>query len=338
MDWTAILSITGAFGAAATAQFISHRFSYRREYKNYHRERLQNLYFPLLFKVRNYIHAENYKVIYMDQQKKDENAFEQAHKEDMRNPRIQFEKIIEVLDENIKYADQGLIIQYEKVKAHISIYMQDGLGNSWFNLRVQMCEEFLKEYIYLSKALGVYTEETKQHIKGIMYYINLRRILLECYMPQIADCLLYNIELLEFMTTVSDLEKSMIIIKEIEHGRKRRNKIMDTNLKYSTHHSELRKFLVTEKQIERHQKKLHKYFNSIRKRDLYYLKEEILSEAYIYMHEVIPKYSKRAEYHSMNSKYTGEKEGEYVIKLVEMWKEALEQKRLDYETQEFETD
>ncbi|MFY0762124.1 hypothetical protein AB1K32_25310 [Metabacillus dongyingensis] len=69
-----------------------------------------------------------------------------------------------------------------------------------------------------------------------------------------------------------------------------------------------------------------------------FLKEEILSEAYTYMYEIIPKYSKRAEYHSMNAKYGGGKEGDYVIKLVEMWKEDLEQKMRDYGTHEFESD
>jgi hypothetical protein len=63
MDWTPVITVTGAFIAAFIGQFLGHRYSQRRENEKYNKDRLQNLYSPLVYKIIEYLYCEREKAI-----------------------------------------------------------------------------------------------------------------------------------------------------------------------------------------------------------------------------------------------------------------------------------
>lgn len=67
INWTTTFSIIGAFGAASTAQVVSHRLTQKREEEKYLKECLQKLYSPLIFRIIYYLDSESNNNILKDE-------------------------------------------------------------------------------------------------------------------------------------------------------------------------------------------------------------------------------------------------------------------------------
>ncbi|MEM4997227.1 hypothetical protein WKH56_32050 [Priestia sp. SB1] len=155
MEWTTAITIMGSFGAASTAQIVSHILTNRREKKKYERECLQHLYSPVIFTIIDYIEAEADKASCIEikeiMESEGEEYNEKEYEEKLLRPDPLFEKIINSVGENLKYAHPALIMVYEEVKA-MSASFKDNKEEyiNIFDSRIQMCKELLLEFIKIS--------------------------------------------------------------------------------------------------------------------------------------------------------------------------------------------
>ncbi|HGO9413540.1 TPA: hypothetical protein ACLBZX_001908 [Bacillus cereus] len=167
IDWTIIFSIGGAFGAASTAQYVSHRLTGKREDQRYKKEKYQKFYSPLVFKIIKYIEAEGSKI-------------SKINRSINPDPDLIFASIITSVEENIQYANSVFIIIYEETKTLEMIANSDDdptrdfLNYRKFDSYLNAFEQFFTDYLIISKDLKILSikleEEEKQSIAIIKLY------------------------------------------------------------------------------------------------------------------------------------------------------------------------
>ncbi|ARK31874.1 hypothetical protein [Halalkalibacter krulwichiae] len=172
-DWTIFLSVAGAFGAAGTAQYLSHRLTEKREVDKFLKEKYQNLYSPLTFKIVNYIYTES------DYRK----GVNMGWKPD---PDSLLEALMGLLEKNINYINIKLLGIYEEYKfseLNFKLKMEQGKkatkdpyqASQEFYARLAVFDEVLHEYIDLSEKLGVNINKDK--VYGVLSIIKLYKFL-----------------------------------------------------------------------------------------------------------------------------------------------------------------
>jgi len=177
------ITIMGSFGAASTAQIVSHVLTNRREKKKYERECLQNLYFPVVFRIVEYIEGESDKAVLMDNEEFNEREFEKHPS----NPDPIFERIIESVGENLKYAHPNLIIRYQEVKVITDVFKENkGNYSVFFDQRIQLCREFLLEFIRMSNELGTLSKAVYDKLKTPLFFTEFYLLLQNCCFEELA--------------------------------------------------------------------------------------------------------------------------------------------------------
>ena len=221
IDWTIILSIGGAFGAASTAQYLSHRLTINREDEKYKKEKYQNFYSPLVFKIIKYIESEGY-------------STRGINKNTNPNPDLIFNNILSTIENNIKYADSNFIKVYEKATSKMidnqkhDEAMSRFLKEIDFDERINVFEQFLNDYLKISHDLKVLSKEVEKEVKEVIAIIKLYKLYDKYYLMDTAKILFsYGMSLI-------DRKNVKRFIKELEKIDVITNKNMKFHEKYST--------------------------------------------------------------------------------------------------------
>ncbi|MFU1904190.1 hypothetical protein ACM6RL_29185 [Bacillus thuringiensis] len=175
IDWTIIFSIAGAFGAASTAQYFSHRLTLKREDEKYKKEKYQKFYSPLVFKIVKYIEAEGSKI-------------SGVNRSTNPDPNQIFTSIITTIEKNIQYADSDFIKIYEEAKtAEMVDYLEDDdfnflmkfLASMQFDSHLNAFEQFFTDYLKISKDLNVLSSKVEKEVKESIVKIKLYNLFSE---------------------------------------------------------------------------------------------------------------------------------------------------------------
>lgn len=191
LGWEHAVTVIGAFVSAGAAQYLSHNLTLNREDTKYQKERYQNFYAPLVYKITNYVIAEA-------------NKFEKKLIDAENIPRLQdgvsasgtftlspipdsdsiFPEIISTIEKNLKYADLQFIEMYERHKMQEirnKDVEDDGLSDIRWLIRLTdnllVCEKFLMEYLSFSEKISVLSTETKREINQILVSIKLHNLM-----------------------------------------------------------------------------------------------------------------------------------------------------------------
>ncbi|PEB72613.1 hypothetical protein COM89_26915 [Bacillus thuringiensis] len=170
IDWTIIFSIGGAFGAASTAQYVSHRLTGKREDRKYKKEKYQKFYSPLVFKIIKYIESEGSKISEINQSINPD-------------PNLLFTSIITTIEKNIQYANSDFIKIYEETKTleMIGNVAEDDsirlfLDNRKFDSHLNAFEQFFIDYLIISKDLKVLSSKLEEEVKESIAIIKLYKL------------------------------------------------------------------------------------------------------------------------------------------------------------------
>ncbi|PEV97725.1 hypothetical protein CN428_24595 [Bacillus cereus] len=143
---TTAITILGSFGAASTAQIISHGLTLRREQKNFKKECYQNLYAPTIFKLTNYIETEG---VHYARHKSDGASKETSNL---------FKEIMTDIASNLKYANLELINLYmiwqnrnSKIENNTLTYIS---FEHELHLRFQLAEVFFSHFTKINQSLN----------------------------------------------------------------------------------------------------------------------------------------------------------------------------------------
>lgn len=218
-DMTIILSIAGAFGAASTAQYISHHLTLKREDEKYKKERYQNFHSPLIFKVINYLYAE------------------ECHRGNVNlssvpKPDTILKEILVIIEKNLRYADSKLVEIYESSKLKELIENPPDENDHFnrfnklmeFSTRIIVFEEFLNEYITISKELNVLSVALERNILGYIAICRMFKLTSGYAFGEISEIVItygsYIVSLMKnsypgLLQKIDDVETEIKISREI---------------------------------------------------------------------------------------------------------------------------
>ncbi|PEZ83079.1 hypothetical protein CN374_29165 [Bacillus cereus] len=200
LGWEHALTFVGAFASAGTAQYLSHRLTLNREDEKYQKERYQNFYAPLVFKIKNYVIAEANKLEKVlitlgriPKHKDDVNIFTFPSLLDSNSI---LREIISTIEKNLKYADLPFIEMYERHKMH-EVQTKDDEDATvtavrWFSRltdNLLVCEKFLMEYLSFSENISVLSNEIKKEINQVLTSIKLYNLMFKFNFPSTARLL-----------------------------------------------------------------------------------------------------------------------------------------------------
>ncbi|MET1123271.1 hypothetical protein P5618_029645 (plasmid) [Priestia megaterium] len=221
-DWTTAITIIGSLSAASTAQIVSHILTNRREKKKYERECLQNLYSPVIFTIIDYLEAENDKAISISvmEAMEDESEMidEKKYEEYSLKPDSIFEKILESVTKNLKYAHPSLIMAYEEVKSLTDTFKDNTEEYSFiFYARIEMCRELLVEFIRISTELKAISRNVQERLYGSLFFTEFYLLLIQCNYWSLAEVSIKHFGLINtillpknnFLSRISNIRKEI---------------------------------------------------------------------------------------------------------------------------------
>lgn len=203
LGWEHAVTVVGAFVSAGAAQYLSHKLTLNREDEKYQKERYQNFYAPLVYKVKNYVIAEANK---FEKMLIDGAAIPKFKEGVVASAKLElspipdsdaiFTKIISTIEKNLKYADFQFIEMYERHKMQEiqnENVSEDGLNTFRWHIRLNenllVCEKFLIEYLSFSEKISVLSKETEKEINQILAPIKLYNMMNKYKFPGIANIL-----------------------------------------------------------------------------------------------------------------------------------------------------
>ncbi|MDT0144870.1 hypothetical protein Q9R38_00015 [Priestia aryabhattai] len=224
-DWTTAITITGSFGAASTAQIISHILTNKREIKKYERDCLQNLYSPLVLKVVKYFSREADKIIFHEVMVNfdiDEVKIKKDYEEMSLEANSIFEEIIECVGKNLKYAHPSLIVEYEEaIYKEESKHLFGGFNyiphtNDYsFEQRIKVCRELLLEFIRISEKLDALSDALRVKIQGSLFFTELYPLLERCGYKKLARHVVkYMGDIMIALTRKNNLLSEIVYIRK----------------------------------------------------------------------------------------------------------------------------
>lgn len=228
LGWEHAITVIGAFASAGTAQYFSHRLTLKREDEKYQKERYQNFYAPLVYKIKNYVKAEA-------------NKFEELLIDEGNIPKLEdsiaasggpifsiipdsnsiFLDIVSIIENNLKYADIQFIEMYERHKMQEfqnKNIAEDGLTNLKWQIRLPdnllVCEKFLIEYLSFHENISVLSKGTGKEINKTLTSITLYNLLKKNKFHRTANLLfIYTCRYSDVHIAFSDLHQEVDRIK-----------------------------------------------------------------------------------------------------------------------------
>ncbi|PGS67607.1 hypothetical protein [Bacillus thuringiensis] len=212
MDTTTALTILGSFGAASTAQIVSHALTLKRENKNYQKARYQHLYSPTIFKLTDYIKTEG-NFIYNSSS----------------NPSEMFNEIMNNIGDNLKYTSVDMINLYQIWKRNYSqTPSSEGVElENEMDLRINLAYMFFTQFIEINKSLNFKHKIVANELKGPYFFAHFFLLIKECTHP-------YSVSHFEIFTMYDLVEEilssSDYFIRRIVAVRKKLDKVHFSNI------------------------------------------------------------------------------------------------------------
>lgn len=214
---TTALTILGSFGAASTAQIVSHILTQKREDLKYKKECLQNLYSPNIFKVIDYIRLQgrNYSPLY----------------DKFGSTEALFQEILKDIGKNLKFADADLINIYEEnryIEIEIDINTESDLDDEYEELlndheltqRITLANLFFSQYLEINKALKSHSNSITEKLIPPYFFSHFYLLVKECsyYGFSSADILeLYDLIETTLIPTNNYIERIVEIRNELDN-------------------------------------------------------------------------------------------------------------------------
>lgn len=180
------LTILGSFGAASTAQIVSHVLTLKREDKKYQKECLQNLYSPIVFKLIDYLRMIGTSHSPIPYFKDDSVTF-------LDTERI-FSEVMKGIGDNLKYANADLINIYHEIKGfgeHDDLELdKEHKEETEFNLaisdelllnRILLANLFFSQYIEINRALKTSSKLINEKMIPPYFYTHMYLLVHEFY-------------------------------------------------------------------------------------------------------------------------------------------------------------
>ncbi|WP_242215630.1 hypothetical protein [Bacillus cereus group sp. BfR-BA-01383] len=190
LGWEHAITVVGAFASAGTAQYFSHKLTLKREDEKYQKERYQNFYAPLVYKINNYVKAEanKFEELLIDEgtilKLEDGITSDGSTFSTIPDSDSIFIEIISIIENNLKYADIQFIEMYERHKMHEfqnKNIVGDGLTNIKWQIRLPdnllVCEKFLIEYLSFHGNVSVLSKKTETEIRKTLTSITLYNLM-----------------------------------------------------------------------------------------------------------------------------------------------------------------
>lgn len=196
MNIATALTILGSFGAASTAQIVSHSLTLRREKKNFKKECYQNLYAPTIFKLTNYIQTEGL-----------HNAF---HKSDGISQEASdiFQEVMTDIESNLKYANIELINLYMVWRSRTSQPQNDMLTSINFehelDLRFKLADMFFSHFMKINKSLKNNYKIVQKELQVPYFFIHFYFVMKE----YAYNFLIRSSEIVELYALISNILQS----------------------------------------------------------------------------------------------------------------------------------
>ncbi|MGP4061468.1 hypothetical protein [Halobacillus sp. H74] len=183
VSWTPIITVAGAFSAAFAGQYFGHRFTSKRERINKDTHRLQYLYSPLVHKVMDYLNEEGETAQLTDNPFLDES---EVYIKLIVNgdPNEYFQLMRDLIGENLVYANQKLIMLYERGK-FFGDYNYGKIKPTLlgpihtFHFRIEFCSECLSEYLMINESLNTLSVEIKEEVEKSYFFCLILLIMFE---------------------------------------------------------------------------------------------------------------------------------------------------------------
>jgi hypothetical protein len=173
------LTIIGSFGAASSAQIVSHILTQKREDKKYKKECLQNLYSPTILTVIDYIKLEGHN--------KSPLSF---YNKSATNTKLLFEQIMDNIGSNIKYAEADLINIYQEVRnienvlepdSSLDDEVEEDISDHVMNLRMTLANLFFSQYIKVNNILKSNSNSITEKIIAPYFFSHFYLLVKECF-------------------------------------------------------------------------------------------------------------------------------------------------------------
>ncbi|MGG0275718.1 hypothetical protein [Bacillus rhizoplanae] len=242
LDWGKSLTILSAFGGAAFGQVCSHFLTKNRDTSKDKKEKFQNLYSPLAFKIVLYVKCEHgYHVLKLEKS---------CYKLRYPHPRKVFHEILGDLKTNIKYATPEIMSLYERLnrvavlsmpftdlegekKVHYEILERESFeltkSKEWeqdTNLRIEFCESFLNEYLIKSKQLNALSESIEEEINQALLTCKIYLLCRDIYLETLPEVFLQYSDQRKI-----SLKTTIQLNKEIDCSRKKIKRLKEKNKK-----------------------------------------------------------------------------------------------------------
>lgn len=232
--------VFSAFGGAAFGQIVSHFFTRNRETSKDIKEKYQNLYSPLAFKIVLYVKCEQ--AYYT--MKLDDSCMQKPYP----HPRKVFQNILDDLKTNIRYATPEIMSIYEKLnrasvlsmrtsdlkedtKAHYEILDRHSFNltesEDWERdrkIRIEFCESFINEYLNISKKLKTLSTSTREEVIQTLLTCKIDLLCHDSYCNELIQKFLYYAD-----NRKTNLKTSIQLNKKIDQTRQRIKRLRERN-------------------------------------------------------------------------------------------------------------
>ncbi|MEE3951652.1 hypothetical protein [Peribacillus frigoritolerans] len=213
---TTALTIIGSFGAASTAQIVSHVLTQNREDKKYKKECLQNLYSPIIFKVIDYIQSIERSPL---------NLVITS-----TNADYLFDNIMESIGNNLKYAEPELINIFHEIRddyesqksnslSHLDEEYKMIMSDMRLTHKILLLNTFINEYIKINKLLKSNVNPITNKLRTPYFFCKFYLLVKDCspMNPIKSDDILALYDLIDFVLLPVNnyLERIIKLRKEI---------------------------------------------------------------------------------------------------------------------------
>lgn len=196
-----IVSVFGGFTGASIGQVVGHYFTQNRDTTKDKKEKYQNFFSPLAFKIVLYIKCEAAYYIMK--------TTPGCMRQPFPHPRKIFQEILDTLKTNIKYATPEIMSSYEKLnrisvfsmpvseltgvnKVHYEILDRESFENTqsddWEDFskyRFEFCKLFLSEYLTISKDLESISSSIEAEISDTLFTCKINQLCGNIYAPNV---------------------------------------------------------------------------------------------------------------------------------------------------------
>lgn len=175
ISFTTALTILGSFGAASTAQIVSHILTQKREDKKNKKECLQNLYSPSVLLLIDLIQYEGY-----------HHCSEPTIRSKFNDKEILIVQVLDNMGQNLKFADADLINCYQTLRNSFNRNdpkeaLDDPTNLYIWDSVIELTEIFFAHFIKINKSLKSDSNSIMNKIEAPYFFCQFYLLFNDCF-------------------------------------------------------------------------------------------------------------------------------------------------------------